>query len=246
MPVVALSASALFLGFLHGLGIDHLMAIAALSSLDAESQSPPPGASVYAGVDRWRGAGHRRVLRTAVQFACGHTVMLALGVGAALAFGWILPAAFASGAERLGGGLLVALGAAGCWSTLTGRAYGHVHLETDGRPRWHLHLGGKARHPQGTHRHSIVPTAMGALFAISSLRALVLLAPMGTALTSFALPVVLLLVLLFGLGILLAMSLFGVVLARVLSLRRLEALGRSAGLIVALASIALGAYWMIM
>ena len=38
-----------------------------------------------------------------------------------------------------------------------------------------------------------------------------------------ALPTVLLLVLLFGLGILLSMSLFGVVLARVLSLRKLEA-----------------------
>jgi hypothetical protein len=86
---------------------------------------------------------------------------------------------------------------------------------------------------------------MGAVFAVSSLRALVMLAPMGASLTSMALPMVLLLVTLFGLGILLSMSLFGVVLARVLSLRKLETLGRAAGFIVAGASMALGLYWII-
>jgi hypothetical protein len=85
---------------------------------------------------------------------------------------------------------------------------------------------------------------MGAAFAVSSLRALVMLAPLGSSLQSMAVPTVLLLVLLFGLGILLSMSLFGVILARALSLRRLELLGRAAGFIVAAASVALGAYWM--
>jgi hypothetical protein len=41
------------------------------------------------------------------------------------------------------------------------------------------------------------------------------------------------------------MSLFGVELARVLSLRKLETLGRAAGFIVAGASMALGLYWII-
>jgi hypothetical protein len=86
---------------------------------------------------------------------------------------------------------------------------------------------------------------MGAVFAVSSLRALVLLAPMGTSLTSLAVPVVLLLVVLFGLGILLSMSLFGVVLARLISLQRLEIVGRWAGVVVAAASVLLGAYWMV-
>ena len=188
---------------------------------------------------------HARVIRTAVQFACGHTLMLGAGVCLAFTLGWILPAAFAAGAERLGGALLVLLGGAGCWSTLSGKAYGHIHPEDDGRARWHMHLGAKARHPRGTHSHPVIPTAMGALFAISSLRAVVMLAPMGSSLASMALPVVLLLVVLFGLGILLSMSLFGVVLARVLSLKRLESLGRSAGLLVAAASVALGVYWVV-
>lgn len=225
MPVALLGASALVLGFLHGLGVDHLMAIAALS------------------VDGRTHVRHTRVVRTAFQFAFGHTLMLGAGVFLALTFGWILPAALASGAERVGGGLLVLLGVAGFWTTLSGRAYGHVHAEHDGRARWHVHFGSKSAHPRVIHSHSILPTAMGAAFAVSSLRALVMLAPMGSSLASMAVPTVLLLVLLFGLGILLSMSLFGVILARVLSLRRLEVLGRTAGVIVAAASVGLGLYW---
>jgi hypothetical protein len=186
----------------------------------------------------------QRVIKTAVQFACGHALMLGAGVLAAVTFGWILPAALASSAERVGGAVLVLLGAAGLWSTWTGRAYSHVHRETDGRTRWHLHFG-PHNHAHESHAHSAMPVAMGAVFAVSSLRALVLLAPMGTSLTSLAIPVILLLVLLFGVGILLSMSLFGVLLARVVSLHRLQALGRWAGVLVAAASIALGGYWML-
>jgi nickel/cobalt exporter len=187
---------------------------------------------------------HQRVMMTAVQFACGHALMLGVGVLLALTGGWILPAAFVSSAERVGGAVLVFLGAAGFWSTWTGRAYGHLHRETDGRARWHMHFG-RHTHTHGSHAHSALPVTMGAVFAISSLRALVLLAPMGTSLTSLAVPVVLLLVVLFGLGILLSMSLFGVVLARLISLQRLEIVGRWAGVIVAAASVLLGAYWMV-
>ena len=185
-----------------------------------------------------------RVIRTACQFAFGHMLLLGAGVVLALTFGWILPEALAVGADRAGGGLLVLLGVAGLWSTLSGRAYGHVHVEHAGRPRWHVHFGGRATHPVG-HEHSTIPTAVGAVFAVSSVRALVLLAPMGSKLSSMAVPVVFLLVLLFGLGILLSMSLFGVILARVLSLRRLDTLGRAAGLIIAVASVGLGLYWMV-
>jgi nickel/cobalt exporter len=226
VPFVVLSGSALLLGFLHGLGADHLMAIAALS------------------VDGRGGIGRLRIVRTAFQFACGHTLLLGVGVAVALTCGWILPAALAGDAERVGGGVLVILGGAGFWSALSGAAYGHVHTERDGRSRWHFHFSA-GTHSNAAHSHSPVPTALGAVFAVSSLRAIVMLAPMGTALTSMALPTALLLVLLFGMGILLSMSLFGVVLARVLSLRKLEVVGRAAGFVVASASMALGLYWII-
>jgi hypothetical protein len=227
VPILLLSSSALMLGMVHGLGLDHLMAIAALS-IDGREGEPR----------------QLRIVRTAMQFAFGHMLVLGLGVVAALAVGWTAPAAVTAGAERLGSLLLIALGGAGLWTLAAGRAYGHVHAEDDGRRRWHFHLGTKGAHA-GAHSHSNLATVMGAVFAISSLRALVLLAPMGTSLRTLALPVVLLLIALFGLGILVSMSLFGVVLARVWSLRAVEALGRTAGLLVASASVGLGIYWMI-
>jgi hypothetical protein len=85
---------------------------------------------------------------------------------------------------------------------------------------------------------------MGAAFAVSSLRALMLLQPFGDGASSLALPLALLLVALFGLGILLSMSIFGVLLARVLSLGAVDTFGRIAAALVAAASIALGVYWM--
>ena len=187
---------------------------------------------------------HARVIRTAVGFAFGHTMVLGLGATVAVVFGLVLPAAISSGAERMGGLMLVALGALGLWGVLSGRAYGHIHREIDGRSRWHMHLGKPAGHPLA-HAHPIAPTAMGALFAVSSLRALMLLQPFGPGAMALALPVVLLLVALFGLGILLSMSLFGVILARVLSIRAVSVLGRAAAALVAVASIALGSYWAI-
>jgi hypothetical protein len=216
--------TALSLGFLHGLGVDHLMAIAALA----------------VNGDRQRANG--RIVRTAVGFAVGHTVVLALGAAAAILLGIVLPSALESGAERLGGLLLIVLGGFGLWSVASGRTFGHVHSERDGRVRWHLHFSRAAAHP---HAHSRIPTAMGAVFAFSSLRALTLLEPFGVTAVSLALPSLFLLVLLFGFGILLSMSLFGVVLARVLSLAALRALGQAAAALVAIASIALGVYWIV-
>jgi hypothetical protein len=227
MSLLVLSSSALALGFLHGLGGDHLMAIAALS------------------VNGRRGRGTARIVRTAVGFAVGHTMVLAAGAAIAIGFGVVLPGAVSSGAERVGGALLVALGGLGLWTVLTGRAYAHVHAEHDGRRRLHLHVGSPDAHPAGAHVHSLLPTVMGAIFAVSSLRALMLLQPFGPEAQALTLPLALLLVALFGLGILLSMSLFGVLLARVLSLGTVEAFGRAAAGMVAVASMLLGVYWML-
>ena len=176
-------------------------------------------------------------MQTAVGFAVGHTIVLGLGAALALAFGWVLPTAFTSGAERLGGAMLVGLGLLGCWGMLSGRAYGHLHQELGGPTRWHFHFGRSPRHP---HTHSSVPTVMGAVFAASSLRALMLLEPFGASATALAIPALLLLIMLFGVGILASMSLFGVVLARVLTLGAVETLGRASAGLVAVASILLG------
>jgi hypothetical protein len=216
------AVSALGLGFVHGLGLDHLMAIAALAVNGEGPQS--------------RG----RVLQTALGFAVGHTLVLACGAALAIGFGLVLPAAAEAGAERAGGLLLVGLGVVGLWGLASGRAYSHVHPERDGAPRWHMHLG-RGSHPHG---HSSIPTVLGAVFAVSSLRALMLLQPFGASAAVLSLPAVLVLIMLFGLGVLLSMSLFGVVLARALSTAAVQVIGQGAAGLVAVASILLGGYWM--
>ena len=89
-----------------------------------------------------------------------------------------------------------------------------------------------------------MPVVVGALFAVSSLRAIMLLQPFSPAAQALALPALLALVALFGVGVLMSMSIFGVLLARVLSFNALSAIGRTAAGAVAVASLLLGAYWM--
>lgn len=218
-----LLASALTLGFVHGLGADHLTAIAALAG----------------GGDA--AAARARAIGVAVRFAIGHALLLGLGSAAAILAGWSIPLVVERGGEIVGGCLLVALGATGLWAIGKGRMYGHVHPPTG----WHLHLGRRDRHPVPSAHTSAVPTLVGAVFAISSLRALTLLVPFGGGAGHAGLPALIVLIALFAIGILLSMSLFGVALARVMSTRAVARLGRAAGVLTAVGSIALGLYWII-
>ena len=220
-----LIASALFLGFLHGLGADHLMAIAALSL--------GPGAEAPA-------VKRARALGVAVRFAVGHAVLLAAGAGALVALGWSLPLMFERAGEMLGGILLVVLGGVGLSGLVAGRVYGHTHTHAhEQAPHWHLHIGRPDRHPvAGAHSH--LPTLIGAAFAVSSLRALTLL-PFGIG--AAPLPILLGLIGVFAAGILLSRSLFGVAFASFLSPPVGARLGAAAGGAMALSSIALGVFW---
>ena len=226
--MVILLLSALGLGFLHGLGADHLMGIAALSL------APAPG-----GVPEQRA----RALGVAVRFAIGHALLLSAGAGALIVLGWSLPLAVERGGEMAGGTLLIVLGAAALWGAATGRVYGHSHLHSgEPAPHWHLHVGRRAAHPSPT-AHSHLPTIIGAAFAVSSLRALTMLAPFGDRVGGASLPLLLTLIAVFALGILLSMALFGVAFARVMSTRVMLRLGRTSAAAMACASIALGGYW---
>jgi nickel/cobalt transporter (NicO) family protein len=227
---VILLSSALVLGILHGLGADHLMAIAALS-LGPGGEAP--------AVKR------ARAFSVAVRFAIGHALLLAFGAGALIALGWSLPIVVERGGEVLGGTLLVVLGGVGLWGLTAGRVYAHTHThghETD--PHWHLHIGRRDRHPMpGAHSH--LPTVIGAAFAVSSLRALTLLTPFVDRLGGAPLPMLLGLVAFFAAGILLSMSLFGVAFAGLMTTARVARLGRAAAGAMAVASIALGVFWIV-
>lgn len=180
----------------------------------------------------------------AIRFAIGHALLLGVGATAALIAGWTMPLVVERGGEILGGMLLIGLGMFGLWAVATGRVYSHAHPWPP-RPgsAWHFHLGLPARHPLPSSHDSVVPSLVGAAFAVSSLRALTLLAPFGQDAAAADFPLLLTLIAFFGVGILLSMSLFGVALARVLSTRAVVRLGRMAGTVVGLGSIAFGVYW---
>jgi nickel/cobalt transporter (NicO) family protein len=221
----------LSLGFLHGLGVDHLMAIAALSV------ATPLGPTRYA-----------RAFGLALRFAVGHAVLLALGAGLVLFFGWQIPARFEQGGELIGGCLLIALGLVVGWLTVSGRLYVHAHAHEAGsygaHSHWHLHLG-----PRHSHRppvHTVLPGVLGAVFAVSGLRALILSLPLWNAAAGGANHFwsLLFLVSIFAIGILMSMSLFGIVLAHTLADRRMTGhVARFSAAATAFGSLALGIYW---
>ena len=220
----------LALGFLHGLGADHLMAIAALSL------ATPLGPARYA-----------RAFGLALRFAVGHAVLLAFGAGLVLFFGWQIPVRFEQGGEFIGGCLLIALGLIVGWLTVSGRLYVHAHVHDAGEQgahsHWHLHLGRQHSHRPSI--HTVLPGVLGAVFAVSGLRALILSLPLwsstGGANHFWSL---LFLVTIFAIGILMSMSLFGIVLAHTLADRRMTGrIARFSAAATALGSLALGIYW---
>ncbi len=223
-----LTGSMLALGFLHGLGADHLMAIAALSL------ATPLGPARYA-----------RAFGLAVRFAVGHALLLSLGAGLVLFFGWQIPVRFEQGGESWEvpahrDGVFVG------WLTVSGRLYVHSHVHEDGigaHSHWHLHSGRRHSHRRAV--HTLLPGALGAVFAVSGLRALILSLPLwdSTAGTQ-QLGTLLFLVTLFAVGILMSMSLFGIVLAHTLADRRMTGrVARFSAAATALGSLVLGIYW---
>jgi hypothetical protein len=90
--------------------------------------------------------------------------------------------------------------------------------------------------------HTALPSLLGAMFAVSGLRALVLSLPLWSSAHAFG--ALLSLVALFALGILASMSLFGIVLAHTLAAKRMTGhVARIAAAATAAGSLALGVYW---
>lgn len=218
-------SSALVLGFLHGLGADHLMAIAALS-LGTAGDAP--------AVQRAKALG------IAVRFAAGHALLLALGAGALIALGWSLPLFVERGGEMLGGGLLIVMGLV----TLQHLRAPRPHQTSRFALRWARSAHEPSRLGPRRTSHAHLPTIIGAAFAISSLRALAMLTPFGGNLAAAPLSQLLALIAVFAAGILGSMLLFGVALAGLLSTRALQRVGHAASALVGLSSIVLGAAWL--
>jgi nickel/cobalt transporter (NicO) family protein len=175
--------------------------------------------SVEGGADVTAAARRSRALRVATRFAAGHALLLGFGASLIVLIGWSIPPHVERGGEMLGGALLIVMGL--------------VTLQ-------HLRHRADVAHRQ---QHSHVPAMIGAAFAISSLRAVVMLTPFGPDAAGEPLPLLLGLIGVFAVGILASMSLFGVALAGVLSTRALQRVGHGASALVGLSSIVLGIAW---
>jgi len=106
---VLVTATALALGFLHGLGADHLMAIASLAITPRTGRPGPTPFDV------------------AVRFALGHAVLLLAGSALVLLVGWQIPEVVEQTGERVGGLLLIGMGLFTLWIVASDRLYGHSH-----------------------------------------------------------------------------------------------------------------------
>ena len=204
-------------GVHHGLGSDHLIAITTLVG---------------------RGGQLRETARLGLRFGIGHMGLL-LVLGTVVLLGNVgVTVWWESKAEVFGGGLLVLLGAWTFteWLKEIGYIHSHPHQHS-GQEHEHLHFHFKARHPH-RHFHPHFSTLLGALFALSGLRFLLLGAVPILQSRSFFWAFIY--VLLFGAGVVTSMSLYGWVAGSVLSRRP----SRSwITLLLSASSVALGAYW---
>ena len=218
MPdVLLLVASALVLGALHSFAPDHLAAVSVFAS-----HRPS-----------WR-----RALGLGARWGTGHSLTVLLVGGALVLSGLHLPARLAPVVERVVGVTLVGLGA---FALLRARRiHGHWH-DHDGRRHWHLH----------SHRHSAAHDhGHGALLGIGMLHGLG-----GTGTLVIALPVTvaasrahsLLYLAAFGVGTVVSMSLFGAAAGYAFgaAARTSAGLMRAAASGAALASVAVGAWWIV-
>lgn len=221
-------------GLLHGLGPDHLAAIAALVG-QGSARRIEPG----------------ELARLGLRFGVGHVTALGLLAGAFWALGRTLPDQWQRGLEQLAGVVLVFLGGWILAEVFRRRVMVHSHPHTHqprlarGQPgsleheHVHIHLGGRAH---GAHRHPHLALLVGGLLGFSGARALLVALPIVVA-GSVEAAVGRLVA--FGVGIVISMALAGWVaqaaftrLARTPGYARLL-VGATGGL-----SAAIGFYWL--
>ena len=221
--------TALVLGFLHAIELDHMVAVTAFVSRR-------PALLTAAGFGARWGLGHS-------------LAVLVLG-GIALAADVRIPAGTEAAFEALVGAALIVVG---LWSLRATRNL-HLHAPAEHGDHAHLHLHPKAvpghGHPHGprakhpAHHHPRGIGAVGLIHGLAGTSAAVALVPVTMA-TGF-LPGLLYLGT-FGLGVTLGMSLFALVatLAMRHAAARSIAIGRRIGMGAGWASVLVGGLWLI-
>ena len=180
-------------GLLHGLGPDHLAAIAALVGRGAGRRLPP-----------------RELAWLGLRFGLGHVATLIVLAGAAWSLGRSLPDHWQRGMEQAGGVVLVFLGGWILAELLRRRLVVHTHTHTHEHKdqphqhdHLHIHLGGRAH---AAHAHPHLAWIVGGLLGFSGARSLLAALPIVVA---GSVAVALTRTIAFGAGIVISMALAG-------------------------------------
>ncbi|MGH9811902.1 MAG: cytochrome c biogenesis protein CcdA [Candidatus Acidiferrales bacterium] len=216
-------------GLLHGLGPDHLAAIAALVSKNATGHN-----------------ARRRLAWLGVRFGLGHVTTLLLLAGVVWSLGRNIPDGWQRGLEQAGAVVLIFLGG---WllaevfrRRVVAHSHAHTHEHTHGaleHDHWHLHVGAKEH---AAHRHPHLAMVVGGLMGFSGARALLLAVPVVLAQSAFDAAGR---ILAFGLGIVVSMALAGwLAHALFARLARTPAYARLLVSATGVLSAALGFYWL--
>ncbi len=174
------------LGLVHALDADHVMAVSVLAA---------------------RGRSAREGLRAGLRWAFGHgLVLLALGV-ALLGLGRALPVEWARLAERGVGLTMIGLGAWVFFDLSRRRSHLHFHEHDDLPPHahWHTHETSEV------HRHEHGAVLVGGLHGLAGSAPILAVLPAATRSPLLGLGYLLL----FGIGVALAMSIFSGLLGHV-------------------------------
>lgn len=237
-----LIASMLVLGFAHGLGPDHCIAVSALAAQGR----------------------HGAVARVALRFGLAHASVLFVFAGALLALGLSLSPRAQHAGELANGGLLVLLGIGLLFDRVGRGLTFHTHEHAHGgelHAHAHVHALARARAfaapRQGatfayrpaphaaqnhSHRHSSSAWAVGALFAFSGIRNAAMALPL--ALSGHLLGAALGLGF-FGLGVVASMVGYGILFAFGRDLAQRKGLtDRALRVGLGLVSTAFGVFWM--
>lgn len=180
------------LGLLHALDADHVLAVSSLSLT---------------------GSGTRPAWRFCGRWALGHgATILAAGVLVLMA-GYAIPAPWAELAEQFVGGVMIALGLWVLIDLRRRRLHLHFHRH-DGLPahaHWHSHHGGQGHRHDANHRHGHGATLVGALHGLAGSAPLLALLPAVHGADAWF---GLIYLLVFCIGVLVAMLVFGGALGR--------------------------------
>ena len=226
LSLLAVLSTAFGLGLLHAFDADHVMAVSALGS---------------------RKPGLRRLLRFSSHWAVGHGGVLILAGLLLFGLGYRLPSALVHWAEASVGVLLIVIGLACFWRIrnqrlrLVSHRHGdlvHTHLQPEGEAHGDDAAPSQERR---TDRHA--PVMVGMLHGLAGSAPALALVPVVTQ-GQFGVAVTYLLV--FSLGVLLAMTVFGLGFGSVQSWLQRQSLRlfQVSRYLVASGSVGLGGYWL--